>query len=182
MVLAGSGRISPVPPYSGYRPVGQPYVYGAFTLCGHVFQTCSTLFVRLCAGPTTPCCMQQGLGCSAFARHYLRNHYCFLFLRVLRCFSSPGSCHAVGVTVPLHGTRLPHSDTHGSRVVCTSPWLFAAYRVLRHLWEPRHPPYALSCFLLSGALSKGTSWRSCCPRYSLLCFPSVSFFLSHPCQ
>ena len=33
----------------------------------------------------------QGLGCSAFARHYLRNHYCFLFLRVLRCFSSPGS-------------------------------------------------------------------------------------------
>ena len=32
-----------------------------------------------------------GLGCSAFARHYLRNHYCFLFLRLLRCFSSPGS-------------------------------------------------------------------------------------------
>ena len=30
-----------------------------------------------------------GLGCSAFARHYLRNHVCFLFLRVLRCFSSP---------------------------------------------------------------------------------------------
>ena len=33
----------------------------------------------------------NGLGCFAFARHYLRNHYCFLFLRVLRCFSSPGS-------------------------------------------------------------------------------------------
>ena len=32
-----------------------------------------------------------GLGCSAFARHYLRNHYYFLFLRVLRCFSSPGA-------------------------------------------------------------------------------------------
>ena len=31
-----------------------------------------------------------GLGWSAFARHYLRNHYYFLFLRVLRCFSSPG--------------------------------------------------------------------------------------------
>ena len=30
-----------------------------------------------------------GLGCSAFARHYLRNHFCFLLLRVLRCFSSP---------------------------------------------------------------------------------------------
>ena len=32
-----------------------------------------------------------GLGWSDFARHYSRNHYCFLFLRVLRCFSSPGS-------------------------------------------------------------------------------------------
>ena len=31
-----------------------------------------------------------GLGCSAFARHYLRNHCCFLFLRLLRCFSSAG--------------------------------------------------------------------------------------------
>ena len=34
-----------------------------------------------------------GLGFSDFARHYFRNHYCFLFLRVLRCFSSPGSPH-----------------------------------------------------------------------------------------
>ncbi len=32
-----------------------------------------------------------GLGCSPFARHYLGNHFCFLFLRLLRCFSSPGS-------------------------------------------------------------------------------------------
>ncbi len=29
-----------------------------------------------------------GLGYSAFARHYQRNHYYFLFLQVLRCFSS----------------------------------------------------------------------------------------------
>ena len=34
-----------------------------------------------------------GLGSSNFARHYSRNHCCFLFLRVLRCFSSPGSPH-----------------------------------------------------------------------------------------
>ena len=32
-----------------------------------------------------------GLGCSDFARHYSRNHSCFLFLRLLRCFSSAGS-------------------------------------------------------------------------------------------
>ena len=32
-----------------------------------------------------------GLGSSHFDRHYSGNHYCFLLLRVLRCFSSPGS-------------------------------------------------------------------------------------------
>ena len=37
------------------------------------------------------CLDNAGLGCSAFARHYLRNHCCFLLLRVLRCFSSPRS-------------------------------------------------------------------------------------------
>ena len=46
-------------------------------------------------GPATvlqpPHCRNSpGLGSCAFARHYLRNHYCFLFLRLLRCFSSPG--------------------------------------------------------------------------------------------
>ena len=32
-----------------------------------------------------------GLGSSDFARHYFRNHGCFLFLGVLRWFTSPGS-------------------------------------------------------------------------------------------
>ena len=36
------------------------------------------------------CRNNAGLGCSPFARHYLGNHYCFLFLQVLRCFSSLG--------------------------------------------------------------------------------------------
>ena len=39
----------------------------------------------------TPGCTHPGLGSSAFARRYLRNRCFFLFLRVLRCFSSPGS-------------------------------------------------------------------------------------------
>jgi len=32
----------------------------------------------------------NGLGCSHFARRYYGNRFCFLFLRLLRCFSSPG--------------------------------------------------------------------------------------------
>ena len=39
-----------------------------------------------------PCRLDDmGLGSSVFARHYLRNHFCFLLLWVLRCFSSPRS-------------------------------------------------------------------------------------------
>ena len=37
---------------------------------------------------------EYGLGSSAFARHYSRNRGFFLFLGVLRCFSSPRSPHA----------------------------------------------------------------------------------------
>ena len=39
----------------------------------------------------TPSCTHNGLGSSAFARRYLRNRCFFLFLRLLRCFSSAGS-------------------------------------------------------------------------------------------
>ena len=39
----------------------------------------------------TPEDKSSGLGCFHFARHYFGNRVFFLFLRVLRCFSSPGS-------------------------------------------------------------------------------------------
>ena len=39
----------------------------------------------------TPRCTHHGLGSSVFARRYSRNRCFFLFLRLLRCFSSPGS-------------------------------------------------------------------------------------------
>ena len=48
----------------------------------------------------------------------------------------------------LQPAGLPHSDIHGSKVICTSPRLFAAYHVLLRLREPRHPPSALIYFLV----------------------------------
>ena len=70
----------------------------------------------------------------------------FLFLRVLRCFSSPGSPpHKVRIAA-LQAAGLSHSEIRGSRVICTYPRLIAAYHVLRRLREPRHPPDALTCF------------------------------------
>ena len=37
----------------------------------------------------------------------------------------------------------PHSDIHGSKPACGSPWLFAACHVLHRRLVPGHPPYAL---------------------------------------
>ena len=38
----------------------------------------------------------------------------------------------------------PHSDIPGSKLVCSSPGLFAACHVLHRLLAPRHSPYTLS--------------------------------------
>jgi hypothetical protein len=84
------------------------FTYAAVTLYGRPFQT-----VRLTlsypsfnlpdspslerpadyCGPATPGSPFEspGLGYSDFARHYFRNHGCFLLLRVLRWFTSPSS-------------------------------------------------------------------------------------------
>ena len=46
----------------------------------------------------------------------------------------------------LHGycpCGLPHSEIHGSRDICSSPWLIAACHVLHRLLMPRHSPCAL---------------------------------------
>ena len=39
----------------------------------------------------------------------------------------------------------PHSEIHGSRLICSSPWLIAACHVFLRLLMPRHSPYALVC-------------------------------------
>ena len=45
---------------------------------------------------------------------------------------------------------LPHSEILGSKVVCTSPRLIAAYHVLHRLSVPRHPPFALISLTKTG--------------------------------
>ena len=106
MVLPVSRRVPRVPRYSGAgRGSLSLFAYGAVTLYRRSFQ-----IVRLrdrfvtprchCSdikpGPATPPPQRlqtwhdDGLGCSLFARRYWGNRICFLFLRVLRWFTSPG--------------------------------------------------------------------------------------------
>src|SRR5215217_3594696 len=92
---------------------------------------------------------EYGLASSAFARHYSRNHYCFLFLRVLRCFTSPRSLHAPyvfrcgspGSSRPWRGFPIRTPWDHSP--VIDSPRLIADSYVLLRLLMPRHPPCAL---------------------------------------
>ena len=46
---------------------------------------------RITCAVRTPACTHAGLGSAGFARRYSRYRCFFLFLRLLRCFSSPGS-------------------------------------------------------------------------------------------
>ena len=127
-------------------------MYGTVTRCGATFQMLPLTIKVPRRGPTTPVmrCHTNGLGSSPFARHYWGNHCYFLFLEVLRCFSSlrlPPYTY-IGITT-LQVAGLSHSEIAGSEVICTYPALIAAYHVLHRLREPRHPPSALYYFLFA---------------------------------
>ena len=121
------------------------FAYRAFTFYGRSFQISSTIHASRYEWSTTP--DKSGLGSSPFARRYLGNRCFFLFLRVLRCFSSPGyllytyefSIGYLRITV----SEFPHSEICGLTAVCAFPQLIAACHVLRRLLVPRHSPYAL---------------------------------------
>ena len=89
MVLPASRRIPRALRYSGISSPSDLFTYGAVTLSGPDFHPCSAKVSRTCCWSTTPESKLPGLASFPFARRYLGNHYCFLFLRVLRCFSSP---------------------------------------------------------------------------------------------
>ena len=76
----------------------------------------------------------------------------FLFLRVLRCFSSPGSLRlpmcSEDDTRAFPRVGFPIRKPPAQSVAHTLPGLFAVYRVLLRLLTPRHSPYALSSFTL----------------------------------
>ena len=133
MVPPGSDRVPPAPPYSGSS-------YGRTRLRVRGFHALRPGFPKwfpwhvlpdVAVLQPRPRLNADGLGSSAFARRYSRNHCCFLLLRVLRCFSSPGWPHFVVACLPHAG--FPHSDTRGSTAICASPRLFAACHVLRRL-------------------------------------------------
>ena len=143
MVLLSSVKISRVPTYSGYpRPLNN-FAYGPVTLFRCAFQHYSAIVLRAFRGPYPAHIAICGLGFSDFARHYFRNRFYFLFLRVMRCFSSPGSLHYAMYLRNDTTTLLVVSSLirkSADQLICSSPQLIAACHVLLRRHVPRHPP------------------------------------------
>ena len=147
MVLPDSHRVPRAPRYLGSRFESRAFCLHGFHILWPSFPTRST---RLLIVNSTYAVLQPqsrllstGLGCFHFARHYSGNHCCFLFLQVLRWFTSLG-----WLVLPYEFRQsyigFPHSDIDGSMDKCSSPSLFAAFHVLHRLQVPRHSPHALS--------------------------------------
>ena len=150
MVLADSHGIPRVPRYSGYRPEAAQFRLPGCHRLWQAVPGLSTIVLlgNSLAGPTTPVCKHTGLG-------YIRVRSPLLTESLLFSFP-PGTemVHFPGLSSPAYvfswrssGISLrgfPHSDILGSKPVCGSPKLFAAYHVLHRLLAPRHSPYALS--------------------------------------
>ena len=125
MVPADSHKASPTSRYSGYFYQCNSYAYKTITFYGVSFQILQ-LKITYHVEVLQPrfCLNRNGLGSSLFARHYQGNHYCFLFLQVLRCFSSLGLLHYGSLTFSQWGLPIRKSSDQG---------LFASPRSLSQL-------------------------------------------------
>ena len=132
MVPPTSCKVPRVSQYSGFCLLARVFGYGAFTLSGRLSQNRSP-DLRFAYDSPLPRGQARGLGSSDFARRYSRNRSFFLFLRLLRCFSSAGS-----LCMPMYS---PCSDGGSLRRVSPfrNPWITGylllptAYRSLSRL-------------------------------------------------
>ena len=148
MVPAHSIKVSRVSMYSGYRLVSSPFAYGAFTLSGWLSQNHSARIAESimrseprCAR-TTVCPLSISLAATLeIDVSFSSSPYLDVSVREVPFIHLCIQC----TIIMLHMMGFPHSDTCGSRLICSSPQLFAAYHVFLRLSVPRHPPCALSC-------------------------------------
>ena len=155
MVPPPSHRIPRVLWYSGSPPLNAHFAYRTVTSFGAAFQRSSPRALSVSPGPYPEGPQTSGLGSFPFARRYSENRCFFLFLRLLRCFTSPGSPASTMYSCmrdTLSCAGFPHSDIRGSMLAYSSPRLFAVNHVLLRLLVPRHPPCALISLILTDSL------------------------------
>ena len=156
MVPLPSIKVPRVSMYSGYRHVSSSFAYGTVTRSGLLSQNSSARlgesFMR--SEPRSARTAVWPLSISLAAT-----------LEIDVSFSSSGYLDVSVHRVPFHTLWIgvwmtgvlpagfPHSDICGSKIICISPQLFAAYHVFLRLLVPRHPPCALFCLIIQSSLS-----------------------------
>ncbi len=156
MDLPASDRISVPRPTQVPDPSRSTVTYGTLTLCGPSLQNGSVntpvSHSSPCGGPVLQPPGEPGFGLFRVRSPLLAE--AFLFLGVLRCFSSPGCLrpsYEFSRTIRrVHRLGFPHSEICGLAPADGSPQLIAACHVLLRPLAPRHPPYALGS-LFSGS-------------------------------
>ena len=112
-----------------------------------------------------------GLAFSAFARHYSRNLGWFLFLRVLRCFSSPRSPHVTMYSLRDHWLFISVVSQFGNLRIEAYLQLPAAYRSLsRPSSAPDAKAFTLCSFLLELLSLLSIAWVS-----QIICYNEKAF-------
>ena len=169
MVPPTSCKVPRVSQYFGSRSLAIAFMYGAFTLSGRTSQSVPLANRVTCRGP---------LPQHARTLVWAPSISLAATLEIDVSFFSSGyldvSVHRVPdvwlwiyhTTTEVCSARFPHSDTHGSMDICSSPWLFAAYHVFLRLLVPRHPPCALSSL---------TSLAQCIALHRLVVFLFLVF-------
>ena len=118
------------------RPTQDPdrlhsdFAYGALTLSGASSQMLRLSSLLPLFSPTTPHDKSHGLGSFRFARRYSGNRFFFLFLQLLRCFSSlriPLMCYLF-----THSVACPHMPGSPIRIspdlcLLTAPRSFSQF-------------------------------------------------------
>ena len=165
MVPASSHKVPRVSWYSGSRHVNSSFAYGAFTLSGRLSQNRSAKLVESIprSEPQHARTLVWALPFSLAATH--RITCCFLFLRLLRCFSSPGS-------LPYVMDWRMDDWSPSSRV---SPFRHLRIKDYLHL-----PAAFRSLSRLSSALSaKASTLRSFLLDYSILVIIALITFVTN---
>ena len=147
MVPPASHKVSRVSWYSGSCLVLFPFPYGAFTLSGRLSQNLSARIAEsiMRSEPRNARIPVWPLSISLAAT--LEIEVSFFSSGYLDVSVPPVPFHTLWIGVwmaEVFSAGFPHSDISGSKDICSSPKLFAAYHVFHRLLVPRHPPYALS--------------------------------------
>ena len=184
MVPASSVKVPRVSTYSGFRCAIFVFAYGAFTLSGRLSQNLSANFFESLYAVRTPARSRAGLGSSGFARRYSRNHCCFLFLRLLRCFSSPGSLPQLMDWATGGGGSLRRVSPFRHPRIVGYLLLPAAFRSLSRLSSALSAKASTICSFLHDQLAFGHGiWPSgytCLAWHaSVLVFSWLMFFTSY---